>query len=232
MPTILLADDDPDFRDVLALSFEEDGWEVNEVGNGDAALRELRTNTPDILICDINMPGADGFTVCRTARDEGIDVPIILLTTRDGDIDEALGLDLGADDYVTKPFSDRALKARVRALMRRTTARRDDSPDADSLTRGPLNMEPEKLRATCAGQAIDLTVTEFRLLHFLARSPGRVYSRGQLLDAMRADDSFVAERMVDSYIGRIRRKLGEAVPDFEPIETVIGAGYRWSEDAV
>ena len=231
MPTLLLADDDPDLRDVLALSFEDDGWDVREVADGDAALHELQSRPPDLMICDINMPGVNGFTVCRRARERGIDVPIILLTTRDTDIDEALGLDLGADDFVTKPFSDRALQARARAILRRTAARENPADERDALRRTELLLEPEKLRASWGGDAIDLTVTEFKLLYYLAQNPGRVYSRGQLLDAMRGDESFVAERMVDSYVGRIRRKL-EAAGGFEPIETVIGAGYRWSEDAI
>lgn len=187
----------------------------------------LASQSVDLVVSDVNMPRLDGFSLCRALREQDARLPIILLTSRETEIDETLGLDLRADDYIVKPVSNRVLLARIRALLRRARAhtRVAEGDDGDVLEHGPLVLDETMLSATCGGHGLDgLTVTEFRLLCALARAPGRVFTRGQLLRAMREDGaSFVAERMVDSYINRLRRKLG-AHQDL--IETVVGMGYR------
>jgi len=224
---VLLIDDDPTLLDVLAMAFEDAGHQTHTAVDGAAGLESIAPHEPDVVISDVNMPRVDGFSLCRTLREAGNGVPVILLTSRDSEIDETLGLDLGADDYVSKPFSTRVLLARVAALVRRT--RLADSPDRaePTLTRGKLALDAERLTVEWDAQLIPVTVTEFRLIDRLASRPGVVYTRGQLMDHMRADDSVVADRIVDTYVRRVRRKFEAADADFAEIETVVGMGYRW-----
>ena len=231
---LLLIDDDDALLDMLAMSFEDEGFEVTCALDGQKGLDAV-ANTPfDVIVTDINMPKVDGFTLCRKLREQGNEVPLILLTSRDSEIDEALGLELGADDYVTKPFSSRVLLARVKALMRRQVARSEPGPggqqDASEESKircGRLELDSARLEAFYGGELFQVTLTEFRMLEVFARHPGIVYTRQQLLDRIRGDDSVVAERIVDTYIRRLRRKLEEYDPEFDCIETVVGAGYRW-----
>ncbi len=230
MRSILLADDDAAFTAVLKMTLESEGYDVRVVGDGAEVFAALEGVS--LLICDVNMPEVDGFTVCRRLRDDGEHLPIILLTTRDSDIDEALGLELGADDYLFKPFHRRVLLARVRALLRRASLTSADAPGA-FLEAGELCVDLDRLEVHYRGVLVGLTVTEFRLLAGVMRQPGVVWSRSRLLLLMREDaDSFVHERMVDAYIRRLRRKLGEVYPEFCALETVIGAGYRWRDDGL
>ncbi len=228
---LLLIDDDDALLDMLAMSFEDEGFEVSCVGDGQQGLDEVARESFDVIITDINMPRVDGFTLCRKLREQGNEVPLILLTSRDSEIDEALGLELGADDYVTKPFSSRVLVARVKALMRRQVARSKPvaMKEANELKIicGQLELDSARLEAFYAGKLFQVTLTEFRMLEVFARNPGIVYTRQQLLEQIRGDDSIVAERIVDTYIRRLRRKLEGYDPKFDRIETVVGAGYRW-----
>jgi DNA-binding response OmpR family regulator len=223
MHRVLLIDDDRALIEVLTLALQDAGYAVDAAYDGVAGLRALPT--ADVVISDVVMPGLDGLTLCRRAREAGHAVPIVLLTSRDDEVDEALGLELGADDYVAKPFSTRVLLARVAALLRRDASRK--GPPTAATKTGHLALDAERLEARWRDVAIVTTVTEFRMLEVLARRPGVVFSRERLLEQVRGDDSVVAERIVDTYIKRLRRKLEAIDAGFDRIETVVGAGYRW-----
>jgi DNA-binding response OmpR family regulator len=226
---ILIVDDDAALLDVLGLAFGDAGHEVTTAPDGAAALAAIARERPDALVSDVVMPRLDGFALCKKLREAKDPMPIVLLTSRDSEIDEALGLELGADDYVVKPFSTRVLLARVAALLRRDALRRGDEKTEAPLRAGELSMDVERLEARWRGALVELTVTEFRLLEALARRPGVVQSRERLLDVVRGDDSVVVERIIDTYVRRLRRKLEGVDASFGAIETVIGAGYRWRD---
>ena len=226
MARILLVDDDASLLDVLGLAIEDAGHELLTAKDGREAWSVLGARPVDLVISDVNMPGIDGFALAKKLRDAGNGVPIVLLTSRDGEIDEALGLELGADDYVAKPFSTRVLVARVSALLRRNQARALSSPPAEAVTVGGLSLDADRMEARFKGVLLTLTLTEFRLLEAFARRPGIVLSRDRLLEIVRGDESVVVERIVDTYVKRIRRKLEAVDATFDGIETVIGAGYR------
>jgi DNA-binding response OmpR family regulator len=227
MAKILFVDDDSSVRVGLTMSLEDAGYTVVTANDGHEGLMKFREHRPDILISDVNMPVMDGFTLCRRLREDGEQLPIILLTSRDSDIDEALGLDLGADDYVSKPFQLRVLLARIAALLRRVNV--EEIATSKPLQVGDLELDPVRLLARYKGIALVLTVTEFRLLESMASRPGVVFSRQRLLELGRGDDSVVAERLIDTYMRRLRRKLEACDPDFAEIETVVGLGYRWRD---
>jgi DNA-binding response OmpR family regulator len=228
VPRVLLVDDDDALLDVLALAFEEAGHVVARARDGRQALEAIRAQRPGVVVSDVNMPHVDGFTLCRRLREAGEGLPLVLLTSRDSEIDEALGLEIGADDYVTKPFSTRVLLARVAALLRREELRAGGVATRQAkVVRGDLELDTERLSCTYRGQPVAVTVTEHRLIEALVRRPEVVHSRAQLVAVARDGDSVVAERIVDTYINRLRRKLEAIDPTFRGIETVIGAGYRW-----
>jgi len=227
MAQILLIDDDESLLDVLSLAFEDAGYQVETARDGEEGLQAIATRRPELVVSDVNMPRRDGFSLCKTLRERGDELPLILLTSRDSEIDEALGLELGADDYVAKPFSTRVLLARIAALLRRQAARSGGAESQASLEVGALSLDAERLEVRYAGELVVVTVSEFRLLEALARRPGVVFSRERLLDLMRGDDTVVADRIIDTYVRRLRRKLEAVDPAFDAIETVIGAGYRW-----
>jgi DNA-binding response OmpR family regulator len=236
MARILLVDDDATLLDALAVAFADEGYAVTTAPDGARALAAIEHGRPDAIVTDVNMPHIDGFALCRKLRSAGNAVPLVLLTSRDSEIDETLGLDLGADDYVAKPFSVRVLLARVAALLRRDALRARPAPaevPSDERRRrvvlGELQLDPERLEGRYRGSPLTLTLTEFRLLEALARRPGIVLSRDRLLEIVRGDDSVVAGRIVDTYVRRLRRKLEEVDSSFDRIETVIGAGYRYKE---
>jgi len=228
MARILLIDDDASLLDALAMAFEDAGHEVLTAPDGSKGLERVKAERPDAVVSDVNMPGLDGFSLCKKLREGGNRVPFVLLTSRDNEIDEALGLELGADDYVAKPFSTRVLLARIGALLRREALRLAPEPER-AITQGALELFPERLEVRYAGRLIAVTVTEFRLLEALVTRVGHVLSRERLLELARGDDSVVAERIIDTYVRRLRRKLEEVDPTFDRIETVIGAGYRWQD---
>ncbi|MFI5302536.1 MAG: response regulator transcription factor [Polyangiales bacterium] len=229
MPRILLVDDDASLIDVLSLALEDAGHIVASTSNGARALELARETTFDVIVSDVNMPLLDGFALCKRLRAAGDATPIVLLTSRDGEIDEALGLELGADDYVSKPFSTRVLLARIDAILRRRDARaRDD--DAPPIVCGKLTLRVDRVEVHYAGVPIAVTLSELRLLDALVRRPGIVLSRARLLEQVRGDDSVVVDRIIDTYVRRLRRKLEEIEPSFSSIETVVGLGYRWRDD--
>ncbi len=231
---VLLIDDDPALLDALSMGFEDAGYEVVCARDGSEGLRRVAADQPDIIVSDVNMPGLDGFSLCRRLRADQNEIPIILLTSRDGEIDEALGLELGADDYVSKPFSTRVLQARVGALIRRERLRgRGASGESGEriqlLSVGETVLDPGRLRVEHRGAEVRVTVTEFRLLEALCARPGLVLTRAHILAQIRGDDSVVEPRIVDTYVRRLRRKLEAVDPKFEAIETVVGVGYRWRD---
>ena len=223
---VLVADDDRALVESLRLLLAGSGHVAVTATGGTEALAIAQRGDVDAIVCDINMPDLDGFSVCRELRARGIRTPLVLLTSRDSDIDEALGLDLGADDYVTKPFSPRVLLARLSALVRRTTP-----ADRPRIVRtGELAIDLDRLAIELAGTPIVATLTELRMLAALVEQAGRVLSRDRLLALGRDDDAFVAPRLVDTYVARLRKKLDAACPGWGArIETVTGAGYRWRD---
>jgi DNA-binding response OmpR family regulator len=229
MASILLVDDDAALLDVLALAFTDAGHDVRTATDGLIAWRAVLERMPDAIVSDVNMPGLDGFALCKKLREARHFVPLVLLTSRDNEIDEALGLDLGADDYVAKPFSTRVLLLRVASLLRRDALRKGTSLRSAPLRAGELALDPERLEVHYRGVPVVVTVTEFRLLEAFARHRGIVLSRDRLLEIARGDDSVVGDRIIDTYVRRIRRKLEEIEPGFDAIETVFGAGYRLRE---
>jgi len=232
---LLIADDDVALNDGLRIVLEAEGHAVTMVGGGKPALAALERGGFDAIVCDVNMPDLDGFAVCRRLRERGDVTPLVLLTSRDSEIDEALGLELGADDYVTKPFSARVLVARLGALVRRSAlaagAGRVAAEDAEAIVRaGELVIDRARFAIAYRGVPISATLTELRLLTALVERPGRVLSRERLLELAREDDSVVAPRLVDTYVARMRKKLdGIEAGAGQQIETVTGAGYRWRE---
>ena len=232
--TIALVDDDRNILTSVSIALQAEGFATRVYSDGAAALKALVENRPDLALLDVKMPRMDGIELLRRLR-ETSDVPVIFLTSKDEELDEALGLALGADDYVTKPFSQRLLIARIRAILRRSEARATpvegtEEEEQAQLERGRLAMDPARHRVSWDGRDVTLTVTEFLILEALAQRPGVVKSRNQLMDVAYQDDIYVDDRTIDSHIKRLRRKFREADPDFKAIETLYGVGYRFGEE--
>ncbi|MCL5026651.1 MAG: response regulator transcription factor [Chloroflexi bacterium] len=215
---ILVIEDEPKIVDVVDLYLEREGFEVLVASDGRTGLRMFEEQRPDLVILDLMLPVMDGLEVCRAIRKESA-VPIVMLTARDEEIDKILGLELGADDYVTKPFSPRELVARVKAVLRRTAP--EAAAPSERIVLGDLVVDPERHEVSWRGAPVSLTPTEFRILLALARQPGRVFSRLQLLDIIQDQTYEGYERTIDAHIKNIRRKAGEDI-----ISTVRGVGYK------
>jgi len=224
MPRILVVDDEPKIVRLVADYLDAAGFTVATAGNGDEALMRARTQAPDLVVLDLGLPGLDGLDVTRTLRRNG-EVPIIMLTARSDETDRIIGLELGADDYVTKPFSPRELVARVRAVLRRHAG----AGESELLRAGDLLLDVPRMRVTRGEQPVELTATEFTLLAAMARQPGRVFTRSQLLDAIHgvAFESF--ERAIDAHIKNIRRKLEPEPRSPRYLLTIYGVGYRLAD---
>ena len=222
-----MVDDDANIRELLRLYVEREGHRSLFAADGEAALAVAVRARPDVILLDVMLPGMDGLEVCRRLR-EVSDVPILLLTARSAEGDRVIGLDIGADDYVVKPFSPRELMARVRALLRR--GRRGDEPaDEPMLAADGLVLDPNGVEAELDGQRLDLTPHEFRILHALMRRPSRVLTRDELIDAIHGnDDPGVLDRTIDVHLGRLRRKLGDHAARPRFIATVRTVGYRFA----
>ncbi|MGN6271438.1 MAG: response regulator transcription factor [Sphingomonas sp.] len=232
--TIALVDDDRNILTSVSIALQAEGFLTRVYSDGETALKALTDNPPDLAVFDIKMPRMDGLELLRRLREKN-SVPVIFLTSKDDELDEALGLAMGADDYIAKPFSQRLLIARIRAILRRTelTQKPEDEAGetaAERIERGRLVMDPARHRVTWAGKDVTLTVTEFLILETLAQRPGIVKTRNQLMDAAYHDDIYVDDRTIDSHIKRIRRKFRQADPDFDAIDTLYGAGYRFAEE--
>ena len=219
--TILVVDDEPRIVQLVRDYLEHGGFTVLTASDGQSALRSARTGRPDLVVLDLGLPGLDGLDVARSLRRDG-EVPIIMLTARTDESDKLVGLELGADDYMTKPFSPKELVARVRAVLRRFEAA---SAPADVIRVGPdVELNVPRLEARFGGRRVDLTRSEFQIVSLMARQPGRVFTRSQLLDAIRGVAFESYERAIDAHIKNIRRKIGAS-----HIETVFGVGYRFAE---
>ena len=234
MPTIALVDDDRNILTSVSIALEAEGYRIMTYTDGASALDGFRTSPPDLAVLDIKMPRMDGMELLRRLRERS-EFPIIFLTSKDEELDEALGLAMGADDYIAKPFSQRLLLARIRAVLRRTEMRarppsEDEAPDAAEIVRGRLVMDPARHRVSWDGRDVTLTVTEFLILEALAQRPGVVKSRNQLMDVAYQDDIYVDDRTIDSHIKRMRRKFRAVDHEFGAIETLYGVGYRFGEE--
>src|SRR5678816_3200882 len=232
---IALVDDDRNILTSVSIALQQEGFVTRVYSDAATALKAIGDNPPDLGVFDIKMPGMDGMELLRRVR-ELSSVPVIFLTSKDDELDEALGLAMGADDYISKPFSQRLLIARIRAILRRQELAKGeanadhDKPDQPLLERGRLVMDPARHKVRWDGKDVTLTVTEFLILEALAQRPGVVKSRNQLLDIAYHDDVYVDDRTIDSHIKRIRRKFRSADLEFDAIETLYGVGYRFSEE--
>ena len=223
LANILIADDDSHIREVVRFALERAGHRVVEASDGAEALSSFQNDAPDLVVLDIVMPEQDGLDVCRRIR-ESSNIPILFLSSRDEELDRILGLELGGDDYVTKPFSPRELVARVKAMLRRVAAPQVESTSRAAIRHGELMLDAERHKCLWGEREIVVTATEFMLLRSLMAAPERVYSRTELVERAYGEGQHITERTVDSHIRRIRRKFSDL--DVDPIETVYGVGYR------
>jgi len=230
--TIALVDDDRNILASVSLALEAEGYEVQTYTDGASALTGITRHPPDLAILDIKMPRMDGMELLSRLRRKSA-LPVIFLTSKDEEVDEVLGLRMGADDYVRKPFSQRLLIERIRALLRRAELGAETSngeAPAEAIARGALVLDPARHSCSWKGAAVNLTVTEFLILMALAQRPGLVKSRDQLIDAAYGESIYVDDRTIDSHIKRLRRKFKEVEPEFAQIETLYGIGYRYRDD--
>jgi two-component system, OmpR family, response regulator ChvI len=232
MPTIALVDDDRNILTSVSMLLEQEGYHVRTYSDGASALGALSATPPDLAILDIKMPRMDGLELLRRLR-QANDLPVIFLTSKDEEIDELMGLNAGADDYIRKPFSHRLLLERVKAVLRRkghhTEAGGAAEPKREALVRGELVLDPQRHECTWQGKPVRLTVTEFLILQCLAQRPGFVKSRDNLMDAAYDDQVYVDDRTIDSHIKRLRKKFKAVDENFDAIETLYGVGYRYRE---
>jgi two-component system response regulator ChvI len=232
MPNIALVDDDKNILASVSMLLEQEGYHVRTFADGASALTALSATPPDLAILDIKMPRMDGLELLRRLRQNG-ELPVIFLTSKDEEIDELMGLNAGADDYIRKPFSQRLLLERVKAVLRRSENIKgpggNGEPKKEALVRGKLALDPQRHECTWDGRPVRLTVTEFLILQALAQRPGFVKSRDSLMDAAYDDQVYVDDRTIDSHIKRLRKKFKAADDTFDAIETLYGVGYRYRE---
>ena len=224
---IILIDDDNNILTSVSVALKAEGWEVETYNDSEQGLIALQRNTPDIVILDIKMPKIDGMEVLKKLRETN-DVPVIFLTSKDDEIDEAIGLRMGADDYITKPFSQKLLIERIRAVLRRSSLKNNDVSDK-LIQRNDLSLDPDRHLCKWKDEEIRLTVTEFLILYSLAQRPGLVKTRDQLIDTAYGETIYVDDRTIDSHIKRMRRKFRVYDKDFDHIETLYGVGYRYRD---
>jgi two-component system response regulator ChvI len=231
MTTIALVDDDRNILSSLSMALEQEGFHVKTYSDGVTALSALQASPPSLAILDIKMPRMDGHEVLKRLRQTS-DVPVIFLTSKDEEVDEMVGLSLGADDYIKKPFSQRLLMQRVKAVLRRAEARNapaGGTPAKEVITRGKLVLDQQRHSCTWLEKDVQLTVTEFLILHTLAQRPGIVKSRDNLMDAAYDDQVYVDDRTIDSHIKRLRKKFKQIDDSFDSIQTLYGVGYKYVE---
>lgn len=234
MAAITLIDDDENIVASIAMTLQAHGHTVNHFHDGVSGLEGVEANPPDLVILDVKMPRMDGMEVLRRLRQHS-EIPVIMLTSKDEEIDEVLGFNLGADDYMHKPFSQRLLVERVKAVLRRARPEGETAPadpnaaGSKVMKRGKLTLDPARHDSLWDGKPVRLTVTEFLLLQALAQRPGFVKSRDNLMDAAYDDQVYVDDRTIDSHIKRMRKKFRQVDPEFDSIETLYGVGYRYRE---
>ena len=225
---ILVIDDEEDLIELVRYNLNKEGFEVIGAGDGESGLKQVRQNRPDLIIIDLMLPGIDGLEVCRMLRagNETAHIPLVMLTAKGSESDRIVGLELGADDYITKPFSPRELAARIKALLRRT---RGFGQNKSLIRRGEISIDLNSHEVSCQGKVVELTATEYRLLQFMASHPGHVFSRNSIIENVLGRNVTVLDRTIDVHIMALRRKLGECG---EWIETIRGFGYKFREDRV
>jgi two-component system response regulator BaeR len=224
---ILIVEDETDLAQILAEYLQRDGFVATTIADGLMAMAELRQAPPDLLLLDLMLPGMDGIAILRELRKTS-ELPVIMVTARTEEIDRLLGLELGADDYICKPYSPREVVARVKTVLRRAQPSAASAASGSASASGSLlEIDADTMQARVAGKNLELTPKEFRLLQTLAGKPGRVFSRAQLLDALYADNLEVSERAIDSHLKNLRRKLAPAFPDEEPIRSIYGVGFAF-----
>lgn len=216
--TILIVEDEEKLAALLGDYLRQAGFDTTWISDGMSVVPRVRDQLPDLILLDLMLPGRDGLDICKEIRSFS-EVPIIMVTARVEEIDRLLGLELGADDYICKPFSPREVVARVKTVLRRV--------GDQALPPGELALEPEKFRAVLRGTELELTAVEFKLLHFLFQNPGRIYSRSQLMDRIYSDQRIVSDRTIDSHIKKLRKKISAAAPDEELIHSIYGVGYKF-----
>jgi len=228
---IAVVDDDKNILTSVAMALETEGFAVTTYSDSEAALKALLADPADLVILDIKMPRLDGIEMLKKIRERSL-MPVIFLTSKDDEIDQLLGLRFGADDYITKPFSQRLLMERIRVILRRNEMRRQTTPQPDSQVSvlGSLMLDEGRHLCTWKNRPVDMTVTEFLLVKTLADKPGHVKSREQLMNAAYGDALNVEDRTIDSHIKRIRKKFKDIDPEFDAIETIYGIGYRYKND--
>jgi two-component system response regulator ChvI len=229
--TIALVDDDRNILTSVSMTLEQEGFQVRTYTDGESALQGLLARPADLAVLDIKMPRMDGMELLQRLRQRSA-LPVIFLTSKDDELDELMGLRLGADDYITKPFSQRLLLERIRALLRRNEAGKAEgsgAPPGGIIARGDLVLDETKHTCTWKGQQVQLTVTEFLLVKALAVRPGMVKNRDQLIDGAYGENIYVDDRTIDSHVKRVRKKFRAVDPDFAQIETLYGLGYRYKE---
>jgi two-component system, OmpR family, response regulator BaeR len=219
MSNVLIVEDEEKLATLLGDYLKQSGFEYEWTGDGSEVLPRVRGRMPDLILLDLMLPGRDGLEICKEIRTFS-QVPIIMITARVEEIDRLLGLELGADDYICKPFSPREVVARVKTVLRRSGEHQ--APSASGLT-----LDPEKFQALLNGQDLDLTAVEFKLLHFLQQNAGRIYSRSQLMDRIYPDQRVVSDRTIDSHIKKLRKKIAAAAPEIELIHSIYGVGYKF-----
>lgn len=230
--TVAIVEDEQNIRENVSFALKREGYQVESYPDGLAAWEAFETSLPDLVILDIIMPRMDGLELCRRLRTLSQTIPIVFLTSRDEEFDRVLGLELGADDYLCKPFSMRELVARVKVLFRRLSLLNDratTSGEEELLSVGDLVLDLRRYTARWRGSTVPLTVTEFMMLNALVRRPGHVKTRQQLMEQGYPHDTYVSDRTIDSHIKRIRKKFSAQDEDFDRIETVYGLGYRYTE---
>ena len=229
--TVLVVEDDAGIRELLRLHLDLAGFTLDEAGDGRLALDRARSSPFDLILLDVMLPGLDGVSVCRAIRNAGpnVDTPILMLTARDGESDKVLGLESGADDYLTKPFGVRELMARIGALLRRHQRQTAEDAPQTVVNAGDLSLDRDRRQATVRGERIELTKQEFDLLSMLASRPGTVFTRATLLGSVWSDDTYVTDRTVDTVISRLRRKIERDPQDPEMLLTAWGVGYKFAD---
>lgn len=229
---IILVDDDRNILTSVSMALEAEGFSVKTFSDGEEGLKGITSNNPDLVVLDIKMPRMDGMEVLSKLREQSA-TPVIFLTSKDDEVDEVIGLRMGADDYITKPFSQRLLIERIRALLRRQDLLRqkEESPktEGERVVRGHLELDDARHLCTWKGEAVNLTVTEYLLVKALAQRPGHVKNRDQLIDMAYGENIYVDDRTIDSHIKRVRKKFKQVDDDFNHIETLYGIGYRYKE---
>ncbi|BCB09014.1 transcriptional regulatory protein BaeR [Vreelandella venusta] len=228
--SLLIVEDEPKIARLMADYLENNNFAPTVIANGNDVMPWLTQHDPALVLLDVMLPGKDGLTLCREIRQHWPNLPIIMVTAKVEEVDRLLGLELGADDYICKPFSPREVVARVKAVLRRSQAATQDDDASIPLLQAPVTLDEEGWQALANGHDLGLTAVEFQLLRVMMQSPGRIFSREQLMDHMYRDNRIVSERTVDSHIKKLRKKIHEALPELEIIRSVYGVGYKYQPE--